>query len=72
MARELCAWAINRRGKNSVRNLRYGPLILNDKKNFKNFKIALLIHMYSNYDANAENLILNEQSIRLCWFISRL
>ena len=25
MARALCAWAINRRGKNSVRNLRYGP-----------------------------------------------
>ena len=25
MARALCAWAINRRGKKSVRNLRYGP-----------------------------------------------
>ena len=25
MARALRAWAINRRGKNSVRNLRYGP-----------------------------------------------
>ena len=25
MARALCTWAINRGGKNSVRNLRYGP-----------------------------------------------
>ena len=25
MARTLCAWAINRGGKNLVRNLRYGP-----------------------------------------------
>ena len=25
MARAICAWAINRGGKNSVRNLRYGP-----------------------------------------------
>ena len=25
MARALCAWAINRGGKNSIRNLRYGP-----------------------------------------------
>ena len=25
MARAFRAWAINRRGKNSVRNLRYGP-----------------------------------------------
>ena len=27
MARALRAWAINRGGKNSVRNLRYGPRI---------------------------------------------
>ena len=25
MARALCAWAANRGGKNSVRNLQYGP-----------------------------------------------
>ena len=24
MARALCAWALNQKGKNSVRNLRYG------------------------------------------------
>ena len=57
MARALRAWAINRGGKNSVRNLRYGPrtrLVRGIYYTLKSFEIYYLAEDANNYQKSQD------------------
>ena len=80
MARALHAWAINRRGINSVRNLRYGPqtrlvrgMYFPRVKEVESFSISLtespVIHQHHSCNKRTENLAPGNQNKHCTFFL---